>query len=163
LEAQMRVQLSGQMPGEETNGFTPRGKEFWDDPLKLVPVLAMVAITKKVEKTETGEQQVVARFHHIEVCPERHQQVFAGMLGDALGDRTGAAFLPFGIGEQAPMKEEPFPEEEVEEPIEITRPRRSGTRKPRRAAAQADDAEPGYSQDDAAALDTRSDEEREAF
>lgn len=146
-----KITLSGAMPGAETNGLAAASKELMEQPLKLVPVLAMICVDKITTKTRTGEVYPTIAIQHWEVAPERHQAAFAQMLGDALGDRTGAAFLPFEIGDEAPMKEEPFPEEEeVEEPIEITRPRRPS--KARRAAAQAED--------DQSPLDTRSDEER---
>jgi hypothetical protein len=151
-----KITLSGALPGAETNGLAASSKEFIDQPLKLVPVLAMVCVDKIVTKTRTGETYPVVAWQHLEVVPERHQAAFAQMLGDALGDRTGAAFLPFEIGEEAPMKEEPFPEEDDDEPIEITRPRRAGTRKPRRAAAQLD----GLDDDVVTAIDSRSDAER---
>jgi hypothetical protein len=148
----MRIQLSGQMPPEATNGLTPHGKEFLDTPLRLVPVLAMVAVSKKIEKTETGEQYAVVRLHHVEVVPEKHRLAFSDMLGDALADRTGQAMLPFEIDAEVPMKEsDEFPEEdEAPEPVPIDRPRRSGSRRPRRAAAQIEE------------LDARSDQERAA-
>jgi hypothetical protein len=150
-----KITLSGAIPAAETNGLGNVSDALMKEPLKLVPVLAMICVDKITTKTRTGETYPTIAVQHWEICPDRHQAAFAQMLGDALGDRTGAQFLPFEIGEQAPMKEEPFPEEEeVEEPIEITRPRRAGTRKPRRAAAQLE------GMDDEPPLDTRSDEER---
>jgi hypothetical protein len=106
----MRVQLSGQMPPEATNGLSQHGKDFYESPLTLVPVVAMVAVVKKIEKTEDGEKYSVLKFHHIEVVGEENRAAFAEILGDELGRRTGADQLPFESGGEVPVKD-PFPEE----------------------------------------------------
>lgn len=135
-----KITLSGAVPGAETNGLAAHSKEFTEEPLRLTPVLAMVCVDKIVTKTRTGETYPVVAWQHLEIVPERHQQAFAQMLGDALADRTGASFLPFEIGDEAPMKEEPFEEDDdfdVPPPIEITRPKRKPRQ--RRAAAQSEE------------------------
>lgn len=108
-----KITLSGAIPGEATNGLGDHAKGFIEQPLKLVPVVAMVAVSKIVTKTETDETYPTLKVHHWEVVPEKHRKAFGKILGDALGARTGAQELPFPDGGEVPLRDadsNPFPE-----------------------------------------------------
>lgn len=104
-----KITIAGRVPAAETNGLGPYSDKLMVEPLKLVPVVAMVAVMKITEKTETGEKYPTIAIHHVEIVPEKHRKAFAKMLGDALADRTGAQQLPFDLDASVPMKD-PFPE-----------------------------------------------------
>lgn len=107
-----KITLGGSIPGDNNDGLGPHSKDFIDDPLTLVNVVARVAVTKIVTKTETGETYPTLKIHHWEIVPADHQKAFGQMIGDAFGARTGMLELPFPEG-QVPLKEEePFPEED---------------------------------------------------
>lgn len=110
-----KITLGGAVPPDNNNGLAPYAQEFIDgykpgQPLQLVTVVARVAVTKIITKTETGETYPVLRWHHIEVVPEEDQAAAGKILGNAFGQRTSADELPFPEG-TVPLKDDPFPED----------------------------------------------------
>jgi hypothetical protein len=104
--------LSGAIPGDNNDGLGQHSKDLVEQPLRLVNVVARVAVSKVITNTETGVTYPVVKIHHIEAVPAEHQEMFGKMIGDAFGARTGAQELPFPE-DWVPMKD-PFPEEEAE-------------------------------------------------
>lgn len=111
-----RITLGGSIPGDNNDGLGPSSKEFLDEPLRLVNVVARVAVVKITEKPETQERWPTLRIHHWEIVPDDRQEVFGEILGTAFGRRTGfhaPEELPFADG-QVPVSD-PFPEEAAEQ------------------------------------------------
>lgn len=132
-----RITLGGSIPGDNNDGLGPSSKEFLDEPLRLVNVVARVAVVKITEKPETQERWPTLRIHHWEIVPDDKQEVFGEILGTAFGRRTGfhtPEELPFADG-QVPLRD-PFPEEtsdpadvdadDPEDELATPRARRSG-------------------------------------
>jgi hypothetical protein len=107
-----KITLGGSIPGDNNDGLGPSSKEFLDEPLRLVNVVARVAVSKITEKPETQERYPTLRIHHWEIVPDDMQETFGGIIGTAFGRRTGfhePDQLPFPDGE-VPLHD-PFPEE----------------------------------------------------
>jgi len=106
-----KITLSGAMPGDNNNGLAAHSKDFLEDPLKIVTIVAQVAVSKITEKPETNEVSPTIRVHHWEIVLPEDQPAVAKALGNAYGRRSGAMELPFETGTQIPVRE-PFPEED---------------------------------------------------
>lgn len=106
-----KITLSGAMPGDNNNGLAPHSKDFLQNPLKIVTVIAQVAVSKITEKPETNEVSPTIRVHHWEIVLPEDLPAVAKALGNAFGQRSGALELPFEDGAEIPVRE-PFPEED---------------------------------------------------
>ena len=111
-----KITLGGSIPGDNNDGLGPSSKEFLEHPLRLVNIVARVAVVKITTKPETQEEWPTLRIHHWEIVPNDKMDEFGDIIGTAYGRRTGfheAEELPFADG-QVPIRD-PFPEEVADE------------------------------------------------
>ena len=107
-----KITFSGALPADPNNGLGIFSDEFLKNPRELRLVVGLVSSQKTVENHENGLHYPVIRIQHMElVLPGKDTEQAAQLLANAFGSRTGAVELPLQWGDDAPMKEAPFPEE----------------------------------------------------
>lgn len=114
-----KITLGGAMPPDNNNGLADHAQKFLDEykpgqPLTIYNLVVRVSVDKITTKTVDGVTYPTLKIDHWELVPDKHQQAFGEIIGDAFGARTGMMEpdqLPFADGTKPLQAEDPFPEE----------------------------------------------------
>jgi hypothetical protein len=109
--------ISGARPEGDCNGLAADEvvKGLLEDPRKLVMVVALVNADQITIKTRRGVQYPTVSLAWVEVVPADETEHVGQLMNQLYQERTGAMMAPFIVGQDRPMIETPFPEEEATE------------------------------------------------
>lgn len=107
------VNLSGWLPGEQSNGLAPIAADMIAEPRIVRTVIMLIDTSKITSKMDDSSRIATARIRHIEPLLERDDLAAADkLLRTALRRRTGSDALP-GAMDQAEL---PFTDDEGDDP-----------------------------------------------